>query len=377
MQTISDVTDSYFSNAKDCIAEDGDVTVTYAFFVRVPSMFAPRLFLDWVKDYAETQKFDLEITSLYQEGDLVPAGEPLLYLTGSYFQLSECETISIAKAGCCLCGSSECLSYVCRTSPYLFYLHGSEALCGMGHAGYDGLCCKRREQGRKKEFGAEGFSGGASKATAHYFGKEKGMGTMPHALIGYYNSTLEAAKRFRELHSDKPFVVLNDYSGKEITDALEVCRYFEKEARAGELYFRLDTNGARYLEGLDYNSSIETIRKNAPEMLKIHLSSRELKSLYGQGVSAAAIWYFRNCLDESGFENVGIVASSGFDIMKCRVMKMAKAPIDIIGTGSYLPSYWSDTYATADIIKYGDNYRIKVGREYLGDRHKSSKLQVL
>jgi nicotinate phosphoribosyltransferase len=46
-------------------------------------------------------------------------------------------------------------------------------------------------------------------------------------------------------------------------------------------------------------------------------------------------------------------------------MSLAKAPIDIIGTGSYLPEKWSETYATADIIKYGNTSRVKVSREYL------------
>ena len=46
-------------------------------------------------------------------------------------------------------------------------------------------------------------------------------------------------------------------------------------------------------------------------------------------------------------------------------MSLAKAPIDVIGTGSYLPEKWSETYATADIIKYGNSSRVKVSREYL------------
>jgi nicotinate phosphoribosyltransferase len=46
-------------------------------------------------------------------------------------------------------------------------------------------------------------------------------------------------------------------------------------------------------------------------------------------------------------------------------MALAKTPIDIIGTGSYLPEKWSETYATADIIKYGKTLRVKVSREYL------------
>ena len=50
---------------------------------------------------------------------------------------------------------------------------------------------------------------------------------------------------------------------------------------------------------------------------------------------------------------------------KCRVMAEAKAPIDVVGTGSFLPSNWTETYATADIVEYDGVKRVKVGREFL------------
>ena len=46
-------------------------------------------------------------------------------------------------------------------------------------------------------------------------------------------------------------------------------------------------------------------------------------------------------------------------------MAIAKAPVDVIGTGSYLPDRWSETYATADIVEYNGEQRVKVGREFL------------
>ena len=36
----------------------------------------------------------------------------------------------------------------------------------------------------RREVGAVGFIGNATDATAHWFGQAKGLGTMPHALIG-------------------------------------------------------------------------------------------------------------------------------------------------------------------------------------------------
>ena len=60
-----------------------------------------------------------------------------------------------------------------------------------------------------------------------------------------------------------------------------------------------------------------------------------------------------------------IVVSSGFDVDKCKVMADAKAPIDLIGTGSFLPNKWTETYATADIVDYDGQPSVKVGREFL------------
>jgi len=58
-------------------------------------------------------------------------------------------------------------------------------------------------------------------------------------------------------------------------------------------------------------------------------------------------------------------------------MRDAKAPLDIIGTGSYLPSKWSETYATADVISYGGQRRVKRGREFLFPRDgRASEAQV-
>jgi nicotinate phosphoribosyltransferase len=46
-------------------------------------------------------------------------------------------------------------------------------------------------------------------------------------------------------------------------------------------------------------------------------------------------------------------------------MADAKAPINIVGTGSFLPERWNETYATADIVSYDGEARVKVGREFL------------
>jgi nicotinate phosphoribosyltransferase len=220
-------------------------------------------------------------------------------------------------------------------------------------------------QAARREAGAIGFVGCAADATARFFGQEKGLGTMPHALIGYAGSTVRAAEMFREVFPDEPLTVLIDYFGQEITDALAVGRRFSELVSAGRLAVRMDTPGGRYCEGLDPARSYEVLERHAPQSTRGYRSEEELRYLVGTGVSAAAIWLMRQRLDEAGLTGIKIVASSGFGPAKCRMMAAANAPIDVIGTGSYLPELWSETYATADIIAYDGKPMVKAGREFL------------
>ena len=86
---------------------------------------------------------------------------------------------------------------------------------------------------------------------------------MPHALVGYAGTTLEAAKMYHETFPNEPLTVLIDYFGKEITDGLSVARYFKNLAKEGKLSLRLDTHGSRYLEGLDVAGSYNVLERNA------------------------------------------------------------------------------------------------------------------
>jgi nicotinate phosphoribosyltransferase len=220
-------------------------------------------------------------------------------------------------------------------------------------------------QRARRKAGAVGFVANATDATAHYFGQDGGKGTMPHALIGYAGSTVRAAEMFHETFPDDGMTVLVDYYAREVTDSLAVCRRFPDLAAAGRLSLRIDTAGGRFVEGLDPAASYAVLERHAPRAIRGYRSEEELRYLVGTGVSAAAIFHLRAALDGEGFRTVKIVASSGFSPAKCRVMAEAVAPIDVIGTGSFLPENWRETYATADIVEYDGVPSVKVGREFL------------
>lgn len=217
----------------------------------------------------------------------------------------------------------------------------------------------------KDEVGAIGFIGNANDATAPYFGNDSGFGTMPHVLIGYAGSTVRAAEMFHETFPDLPMTVLVDYFAREITDSLEVSRRFPKLAAAGKLSMRLDTHGSRYVEGLGPQESYAVLERHNPAAIRRYRNEIELKHMVGTGVSAASIFWLREKLDEAGFDKVKIVATSGFGPVKCRIMADTGAPVDVIGSGSFLPEDWHETYATSDAITYDGVPSVKIGREFL------------
>ncbi len=366
-------TDVYFNRTRQVVQRFGDQRVTYAVFLRRPVVSAPRLMLDWVQAVAKERgtSFDIDVT--HPEGSWTGAGEPLVYISGSFALLSDLETIMLQKIGPA-CVAAHNAYQMCLSLPGVAFLAmdarhcaGAEMQEMMAYGASVGSAAAQRE-------GAKGFVGNANDGTAHWYGGKLGMGTMPHALIGYAGTTVRAAEMFHETFPNEVLTVLVDYFGREVTDGLAVCQRFPDLARAGRLQFRLDTHGGRFLEGLDPAESYAVLERHAPGAIRRYRSETELRYLIGTGVSAASIWRMREALDGAGFPAVRIVASSGFGVDKCRVMADAKAPVDVVGTGSFIPDSWSETYATADIVEYGDTPMVKVGREFLlrrnGDRKK-------
>ncbi len=356
--------DSYFNRTKEIVARFGDKRVTYAVFLRRPVISAPRLMTEWLETVATARDTTFDIDLMYPEGAWVGAGEPLVYITGSFVQLSDLETILLQKLGpaCVAAHNAYQMSLALPQVAFLAmearHCAGGEMQDMMAYAAAVGSTAAQRE-------GARGFVGGANDGTAHWFGAPRGYGTKPHSLIGYAGSTVRAAEMFRATFPDEPMTVLADYFGREITDALAVCARFPDLAEAGQLSFRIDTHGGRFVEGLGPAESYAVLERHAPGAIRRYRSETELRYLVGTGVSAATIWHTREALDAAGYRKVRIVASSGFGVDKCRVMADARAPIDVVGTGSFIPDSWHETYATADIVEYDGVPMVKLGREFL------------
>ncbi|MGV0760915.1 nicotinate phosphoribosyltransferase [Tistrella mobilis] len=361
---VAAYTDVYFKRTRRIVERFGDRSVTYAVFMRRPVLATMKLAIDWIEAMARLRGVEIVIEPCHEEGSWVGAGEPLMYITGPMSALVELETVYLQRLGapCVAAYNAWSMAVALPRAAFLAmdarHCAGAEMAEMMAYAASVGSAAAQAE-------GAVGFIGNATDATAVHFGNAHGFGTMPHALIGYAGSTLRAAEMFVDTFPGDALTVLVDYYGAEITDALAVCRRFPEMAAAGKLSVRLDTHGGRFLEGLDPALSYAALERNRPDAIRRYRSETELKWLLGPGVSAAAIFQMRNALDDAGFDKVRIVASSGFGPEKCRVMGSVEAPIDVVGTGSFLPEKWSETYATADIVSYDGRESVKVGREFL------------
>jgi nicotinate phosphoribosyltransferase len=166
----------------------------------------------------------------------------------------------------------------------------------------------------------------------------KGIGTVPHALIGAYGgNTVLAATKFAEwAPSDLNVSVLVDFENNSMQTALEVAR-----ALGDRLWgVRLDTS----------------------EMLVDRSLLDELGEFRPTGVNERLVRNVRDALDHDGFERVKIVVSGGFDVAKIGQFEASGVPVDAYGVGSSLIRGANDF--TADVVLTDGRPAAKVGRRF-------------
>jgi nicotinate phosphoribosyltransferase len=379
-------TDKYFTNTSRIVEAHGDQTVTFAVFMRRRVVAALEPAIRLISRFVP----DAEVKRCVAEGEVVPSEHKLMEVTGSMKALSEIETLLLQKTGF-PCVAANNAYEMCRAIPTASFMdmharHGSGAEMNI-LAAYGAMVGSNAA--KRDDKSVKGFVGSSQDLTAPFFGAAAGMGTMPHALVGYAGGdVLAALKMFAETLPDaKSLIALVDYMGEEITDSLRCAKWFYDEAQlatqAKSFGIRLDTHGGRFAEGLDYEKSVDVVGQwlKVPGEYSIVekvlggrafqmdpnniLVDKVRRILFGKGVSVASIIHARLALDGAGYKQAMIVGSSGFDPQKCQIMAAAHAPIDMVGTGSFLPATLTETYATADIIKYNGIPRVKLGREFL------------
>jgi len=207
-----------------------------------------------------------KVKRFFNEGDLVPSEMKMMEITGSMARLSEIETLLLQKTGF-PCVSANNAYEMCRAIPTAGFMdmharHASGAEMNI-LAAYGAAIGS--EAAKRADPKVKGFIGSSQDLTAPLFGAETGMGTMPHALVGYTSGDVLAAMKLFNvtIPEAKSLVALVDYTGEEITDALRCARWFYEEAKLqkqGKTFgIRLDTHGGRFSEGLDYEKSVDRV----------------------------------------------------------------------------------------------------------------------
>ena len=380
-------TDKYFTKSREIVEHFGDKTVTYGVFMRRRIVCAVDPALEFLRDCYPAHAAPLKVNRHYEEGAFVPDQKPIFTYTGSFAALLELETLVLQRVGVACVSAYNAYKMAMNLSKAAFIdMHARHATGDSMTtlAAYGASVGSRMA----KLNGAVGFVGTSQDLTAHYYGQDHGIGTMPHAIVGYAGSTLRAAKMFAETHPDENLTVLVDYYGREYSDALEVCNWWFNEYLPGDtklsdkaLSVRIDTHGDRFAEDLNYEKSVEIMCNwlhvvNEYEAVRTVMGEeafdadtlnivkdRVRRVLFGTGVSVAAIIQMRQRLNAAGFQACRIVGSSGFNPFKCKMFGNARAPVDAVGTGSFIPEAFGETYATADVFLYDGKFDIKLGRE--------------
>jgi nicotinate phosphoribosyltransferase len=208
---------------------------------------------------------------------------------------------------------------------------------------------------------ADGYAariGGAASVTTDANGAwwgARGVGTMPHGLIAAYGgdtvaATLAFTRYCRDREPDVRIISLVDFTNDVITTSLDVARAMEAEFGRGVLEsVRVDTS-----DKLIDRSLIEDDEAWGREALT--------------GVNPTLVRRLRAALDDTGYPDVGIFVSGGFDVPKIRLFESLGLPIAGYGIGSSLIQGSYDF--TADVVQLEDEPAAKVGRRFIpNSRH--------
>jgi len=266
----------------------------------------------------------LEVHALF-EGDEIAPREPVLQVAGDYGLFCHLETV--------LLGPLARRTLVMRNVREVVEAARGKAILYFP-ARHDHWLVQTGDGWAAHVAGAIGVS---TDAQASWWGG-RGIGTVPHGLIGAYGGdTVAAARAFAaRFGTDMNVTVLVDWENDSVRTALAVA-----DALGHDLWgVRLDTSEALVDRALE------------------HVEAGEGERL--TGVNARLVHAVRDALDAAGHERIRIVVSGGFDAERIRAFEAAAVPVDAYGVGSSLIRGQNDF--TADVVRVDGRPCAKVGR---------------
>ena len=263
----------------------------------------------------------LQVAAL-RDGDPVDAWEPVLEIVGPYRLVAHLESVYLGVLARRTLVASNVRRVVDAAGgkPVLFFADRFDHWATQGGDGYAAFVG-----------GAEGV---ATDAQAAWWG-ERGLGTIPHALIATFGGdTVAAVAAFARQFPGVPLIALVDFHNDSVATSLACARAF------GERLWgvRLDTSGTMVDRSL------------WPEM----------GDFVPTGVNRRLVEKVRDALDGEGFEHVRVIVSGGFTAERIAAFEATGVPVDSYAVGSSLLKGSADY--TADVVLREGRPCAKFGR---------------
>ena len=174
---------------------------------------------------------------------------------------------------------------------------------------------------------------------------------------------VRCAEVFASIKPDKPCLVLNDSSGRELDASRAAVRHLDRHPNFWGV--RCDTCGERFHQGAVAHLAYEETFDDSSDY---PMGPRWMR---GRGVTVELVKNVRKAMDQEGAgSRAKIMVSSGFNDVKINFFDKMGAPFDAVGSGSFVDflGVTSDIVAVAFGEKQPLVRRVKAGREWLADQ---------
>jgi nicotinate phosphoribosyltransferase len=259
-----------------------------------------------------------------RDGARVAAWQPVVEITAPYRLVAHLESVYLgvlARRSLVATNVAQVVS-AARDKPVLFFADRFDHWATQGGDGYAAF--------------VGGAQGVATDAQAAWWG-ERGLGTIPHALIAVFNGdTVAATAAFARQMPNVPLIALVDFDNDSVATSLACARAFGDRLWG----VRLDTS----------NMMVDRSLWN------------EMGDFVPTGVNPRLVWKVRQALDAEGFGHIRVIVSGGFNAGRIAEFEAGGVPVDSYAVGSSLLKGECDY--TADVVLREGRPCAKAGRRY-------------
>lgn len=359
------LSDEYFNRAHETVAGTPreQTRVCYAVFCREPGMMCGVAdIVDLLTDHCPGSV----VLRGKSDGQTFEAGEVVLTLEGAFGELVALETmylgiLSLSRAAANMAAMVEAAGEGIDVVDMAARHYPPELAAPVALAAAIGGACGTSTQAGHaaviERFGVGGdhicIGSRPPKAFRLY-------ASIPHALNAVFGGdSIETAVAYQSTYPNETLTVLADFEGRERDVCAEAVRRFGSGLDA----VRLDTAGNRLHQG-GHDTPTRALEMRILSQAPDRPAAQAALARYGfgPGVTIEETYAIRDLLDSMGARSTRIVVSSGFDVEKVRAFRACRAPIDAIGTGSWV----GFAMFTSDIVRVQEDgcwiQRCKAGR---------------